>query len=63
MTDIILTRDDVAGLLRLSSRALDRRHTWSPAFPQPLTKKPLTFLRSEVLAWIERRNRMVQRAA
>lgn len=63
MSDIIMTRTEVAALLRLSSRALDRRHAWVPAFPQPLTRKPLTFLRSEILAWVERRNRQVQRVA
>lgn len=61
--DVIMTGKEVAAMLRMHSRSLERRHAWSPAFPQPLTRKPLTFLRSAVLDWIERRNRLVQRAA
>jgi predicted DNA-binding transcriptional regulator AlpA len=60
---IILTADEVCSLLRLSKRTLERRHEWSPRFPAPLTRRPLTWLRSEVEAWVSRRNAQAQRAA
>jgi predicted DNA-binding transcriptional regulator AlpA len=60
---IILTADEVCALLRLSKRTLERRHEWQPRFPAPLTRRPLTWLRSEVEAWVERRNTQAQRAA
>ncbi len=63
MEPIILTADEVCSLLRLSKRTLERRHEWSPRFPAPLTRRPLTWLRSEVEAWVSRRNAQAQRAA
>jgi predicted DNA-binding transcriptional regulator AlpA len=60
---IILTADEVCTLLRLKKRTLERRHEWSPRFPAPLTRRPLTWLRSEVEAWIIRRNAAQQRQA
>jgi predicted DNA-binding transcriptional regulator AlpA len=60
---IILTADEVCTLLRLKKRTLERRHEWSPRFPAPLTRRPLTWLRSEVEAWVSRRNAQAQRAA
>ena len=63
MDPIILTADEVCTLLRLKKRTLERRHEWSPRFPAPLTRRPLTWLRSEVEAWVSRRNAQAQRAA
>jgi len=60
---IIITAEEVCDLLRLSKRTLERRHEWSPRFPAPLTRRPLTWLRSEVEAWVARRNAQAQRAA
>ena len=60
---IIITADEVAAILRLSPRSLEKRHTWSPKFPAPLTRRPLTWTRSSVLAWIDRRDRMAQAKA
>jgi hypothetical protein len=60
----ILTADEVAAMLRRKSkRALDRRHEWTPAFPAPFSRWPLTWLRADVLAWIEARHRLQQRKA
>ena len=64
MTDpIIITADEVAAILRLSPRSLEKRHTWSPKFPAPLTRRPLTWTRGAILAWIDRRDRMAQARA
>lgn len=64
MTDpIIITADEVASILRLSPRSIEKRHTWSPQFPAPLTRRPLTWTRAAVLAWIDRRDRLAQAKA
>lgn len=64
MTDpIIITADEVAAILRLSPRSLEKRNTWSPKFPAPLTLRPPTWTRASVLAWIDRRDRMAQAKA
>lgn len=60
---IIIKAAQVAELLCISQRTLERRHEWTPRFPAPLTRKPLTWLRSEVESWIIRRNEQAQRRA
>lgn len=61
---IILTAAEVCALLRRKSkRALDRRHEWRPAFPQPLTRWPLTWTREAVVEWIRKRDALAQREA
>jgi len=57
---IIHTADEVAAILRLSPRSLEKRHTWSPQFPAPLTKRPLTWTRASIMQWITRRDREQQ---
>lgn len=57
---IILKAAEVADILRLKARSLEKRHTWAPAFPKPLTKKPLTWTRASILQWIARRDREQQ---
>lgn len=60
----IITADEVAALLRRKSkRCLDRRHEWQPKFPAPFARWPLTWLRRDVLAWIEARRDLQQRRA
>lgn len=60
---IILTADEVCSLLRLSKRTLERRHEWSPRFPAPLTRRPLTWTREAVVEWIRKRDALAQRQA
>ena len=57
---IIHTAAEVADILRLKERSLEKRHQWTPAFPKPLTKKPLTWTRASMLQWIARRDREQQ---
>ncbi|MEN9491187.1 MAG: hypothetical protein RJA63_1636 [Pseudomonadota bacterium] len=57
---IIHTAAEVADILRLKERSLEKRHTWSPAFPKPLSKKPLTWTRAAIMQWIIRRDREQQ---
>lgn len=57
MTETAVTAEEVARKLkRKSARALDRRHMWSPAFPQPLSRHPLTWREADVDDWILRRS-------
>lgn len=60
---IILKAAEVAELLRVSLRTLERRHSWQPVFPAPLTRRPLTWTRQAVLDWVARRDAMQQRRA
>ena len=57
---IIIKADEVAAILRLSPRSLEKRHTWSPKFPAPLTRRPLTWTRASIMQWIIRRDREQQ---
>lgn len=59
-----ITKEQVCAMLGgISDRTLERRHEWSPRFPAPLTRRPLTWLESEVQAWLVKRNDQVQREA
>jgi predicted DNA-binding transcriptional regulator AlpA len=60
---VILTAAEVAALLRISLRTLERRHSWQPAFPAPLTRRPLTWTRQAVLEWVAKREAQQQRRA
>lgn len=60
---IILTAAEVCALLRVSTRTFERRHTWRPKFPAPLTRRPLTYTREAVLEWVRKRDAIAQREA
>ena len=60
---IILTAAEVCDLLRISPRTLERRHTWQPQFPAPLTRRRLTWTREAVLDWVRKRDAIAQREA
>lgn len=57
---MIITASEVCDLLRISTRTLERRHMWSPRFPAPLTRRPLTWTREAVLEWVRKRDVMAQ---
>lgn len=60
---IILTAAEVCDMLRLSTRTFERRHTWRPKFPAPLTRRPLTWTREAVIEWVRKRDALAQREA
>jgi predicted DNA-binding transcriptional regulator AlpA len=62
MSETCLTAKELADLLRISPRALDRRHLWQPEFPAPILRRPLVWRRADVEDWIKRASKRVNAA-
>jgi predicted DNA-binding transcriptional regulator AlpA len=54
MAEQCITAEQVADKLKISPRTLGRRHEWTPAFPQPILRRPLVWREADVDAWIVR---------
>jgi predicted DNA-binding transcriptional regulator AlpA len=60
---IIIDASEVCAMLKISTRTLERRHTWQPKFPAPLTRRPLTWTRERIEEWVRKRDALAQRDA
>lgn len=58
MSEHCINAEEAAGLLKVAPRTLlNKRHEWTPRFPQPIHRKPLVWRLADVEDWIVRASR------